>query len=62
LEDCRLSQPSLFDDNDDENKIKKIYTLMEQKKIDFGSRLYEKRAFHNSKTKNNFKLPVVLFD
>lgn len=58
LEKRKVIQDSLFDNREVEEKIKKVYHLLEKKKVDFGTRLYEKRKMEERKRKV-FLLPVL---
>jgi len=60
LSDKKTSQPGLFDLGCyKEEKIKKIYSLLEQKKINFGSKLFDKQAIASDKKPKAFKIPVI---
>jgi len=55
-----ISQMTLFDhDRKLEEKVKKIYPLYENKKIDFGSMLFDKQRSAKRKQKPKFNLPVI---
>ncbi|MFC1711479.1 DNA polymerase IV [Patescibacteria group bacterium] len=58
FEDLHTGQLSFFSNKTKEKKAKKIYPVYEDKKIDFGTSLYDKKI-KQSKTKANFSLPVV---
>ena len=59
LEDNKTVQTSLFHDNLREQKIKKIYPLYEQKKVDFGSSLFIREKI---KSPQELKLKIPLID
>ncbi len=58
LEKTSDYQDSLFSLFDKEEKVKKIYPLIEQKKVDFGTVLYDVSAVKERK-KKKFFLPVI---
>jgi len=58
--DKKVSQISLFDQGSyKEEKIKKIYPLLEEKKVDFGTKLFDKKSFSAEKKPKLFKIPVI---
>ncbi len=60
LSDKKISQPSLFDQrNYKEEKIKKIYPLLEEKKVNFGTKLFDKQSIANDKRPKAFKIPML---
>lgn len=59
LEDNSVTQPSLFQDKIKEEKTKKIYTLYEKKKIDFGSSLFDKKTITKQRQKKKLSLPFI---
>lgn len=59
LQENTLSQLTLFEGNKNkEEKIKKIYSLYETKKIDFGSMLFDKQRYEK-KPKPKLKMPFI---
>jgi len=67
FESNQLMQTSLFNDKKDlEQKAKKIYPLIEEKKIDFGTKLFQKNEEKPSKdysksrlNRDKFKIPIL---
>ncbi len=58
--DKKIVQPGLFDTkNYKEEKIEKIYSLLDSKKVDFGSCLFDKEAQTAAKKPKMFKLPII---
>lgn len=58
LEEKKVIQNSLFDNYLTGKKIKKVYPLIERRKVDFGTVLYDKRMIKEKK-KKVFSLPVI---
>lgn len=53
-------QMELFEQNHiREEKIKRIYPLLEEKKVDFGSMLFDKPKFENQRKKSKLKIPLL---
>ncbi len=60
FENNQLVQTSLFNDKQSlEQKAKKIYSLIEEKKIDFGTILFQKNEEKPSKDHIKFKVPFI---
>lgn len=59
LEQNTATQQTLFQDSLYEDKIKKIYPLIEAKKVDFGTRLFDKTANTEGKIKVKPSLPFL---
>jgi DNA polymerase-4/DNA polymerase V len=60
LSDKKISQPSLFGSSSyKEEKIKKIYPLLEGKKVNFGSNLFDKQQISTDKKSEMFKIPLI---
>ncbi len=58
FEDNKLVQTSLFSNNKFEEKVKKIYPLLENKKVDFGTSLFDKEKLQERK-KKRLQIPVL---
>lgn len=58
FEDHALVQTSLFSNSKLEEKAKKIYPLLENKKVDFGTSLFDKEKMQEKK-KKRLQLPVL---
>ena len=60
LSDKKTFQPGLFNEKTyEEEKIKKIYPLWEEKKVDFGTCLFDKQKTVFNKKPKIFKIPVL---
>ncbi len=60
LSDKKIIQPGLFNEKTyEEEKIKKIYPLWEEKKVDFGTCLFDKQKTVFNKKPKIFKIPVL---
>ena len=57
LADINNEQTTLFTDQIFEQKVKNIYPLLEKRKIDFGSSLYDKKI--SKKLVKNLKIPFI---
>lgn len=60
FENNQLVQTSLFNDKQSlEQKAKKIYSLIEEKKIDFGTILFQKNEEKPPRNETKFKVPFI---
>ena len=60
FENNQMVQTGLFNDKRNlEQKAKKIYPLIEEKKIDFGTKLFQKNEKKPSKDYSRFKIPIL---
>ena len=62
LTDEDVKQQSLFSDNQAEEKVRKVYPLLEQKKIFFGSNLYDKKRIIEKKQKPKLSTPILTLE
>ncbi|MBI2641290.1 DNA polymerase IV [Candidatus Roizmanbacteria bacterium] len=54
------NQMELFEQNHiREEKVKRIYPLLEEKKVDFGSMLFDKQKIEHQKKKSKLKIPIM---
>lgn len=58
LQNENIHQPSLFSNSTEKRKAKKIYSIYEREKIDFGTSLYDKEELMENKEKK-INLPFV---
>lgn len=59
LEQNTTTQQTLFQDSKLEEKMKKIYPLIDTKKVDFGTRLFDKTTADKEKTKTKSSIPFL---
>lgn len=59
LQDESNYQQSLFSDPIEKRKTKKIYSIYETKKIDFGTSLYDKEKVHKRQQNSRINIPFV---
>jgi DNA polymerase IV len=58
LQDLDSQQLGLFNNQEKEEKLKKLYPVLEEKKVDFGTSLYDQKDLR-SKPKKRVSLPII---
>lgn len=59
LSEISTTQPGLFSDKSREEKIKKIYPLFEQKKVNFGLSLFDKERLKPVEKEKRLQIPLI---
>ena len=59
IEEIKFIQPGLFTDKSKEDKIKRVYPLLTEKKVDFGTVLFDKDRMLANKKEKQFSIPVI---